>query len=104
MVHPNPEMRPSAASLIQHRALCPLGNKTKAQLRRELNAERLKNEILSRQLQEYKAEFKTISPDLATNYQNLNTDNGYKLRSTAMRVNSRQLGKKVNRSSSTTNF
>lgn len=48
MIHPDPELRPSAAVISQHRVLCPNANKTKAQLSRELNAERLKNELLSK--------------------------------------------------------
>ncbi|KAH0537893.1 wee1-like protein kinase 2 isoform X1 [Cotesia glomerata] len=105
MVHPNPESRPSALSLIQHRVLCPVGNKTKAQLRRELNAEKLKNQILTQQLQEAAKCIKKIAPNVAvfTNNNNLNSG-GYQLRQTATRASTRALGKKVNRSSSTTNF
>lgn len=103
MVHTNPEMRPSAISLIQHRVLCPFGNKTKAQLRRELNAEKLKNEILSKQLQEAAKCLKTIAPNVAAINNNMNAG-GYKLRPTPTRTSSRVLGKKVNRSNSTTNF
>ncbi|XP_012270915.1 wee1-like protein kinase [Orussus abietinus] len=103
MIHPNPEMRPSAISLIQHRVLCPFGNKTKAQLKRELNAEKLKNEILSKQLQEAAKCLKTIAPDVAAMNGSMNSG-GYKLRPTPTRTSSRVLGKKVNRSNSTTNF
>ncbi|CAN7942542.1 unnamed protein product, partial [Ixodes hexagonus] len=42
------EKRPSAASLLHHPALVPHGQKSRAQLRKELNAERFKNELLSR--------------------------------------------------------
>jgi wee1-like protein kinase len=108
MIHPNPEMRPSAVSLIQHRVLSPNGNKTKAQLRRELNAERLKNEILSKQLQEAAKCLKTIAPNMvALNNGQLNpgpANGGYRLRPTPTRTSSRAIGKKVNRSNSTTNF
>lgn len=107
MVHPNPETRPSALSLIQHRVLCPVGNKTKAQLRRELNAEKLKNQILTQQLQEAAKCIKKIAPNVAAlsnnNNNNINSG-GYQLRQTATRASTRALGKKVNRSSSTTNF
>lgn len=102
MIHPNPEMRPSAASLIQHRVLCPFGNKTKIQLRRELNAEKLKNEILSKQLQEAAKCLKTIAPNVAAISNTMNAG-GYKLRSTSNKT-SRVVGRKVNRSNSTTNF
>lgn len=110
MIHSNPEMRPSAVSLIQHRVLSPNGNKTKAQLRRELNAERLKNEILSKQLQEAAKCLKTIAPNMVAlnNGQHAanaaSSNGGYKLRPTPTRTSSRAIGKKVNRSSSTTNF
>lgn len=105
MVHPDPEMRPTASSLIQHRVLSPNGNKTKAQLRRELNAERLKNEILSKQLEEAAKCLKTIAPNLGINSVAPPSNVGYKLRPTPVRTNSlRAVGKKVNRSSSTTNF
>lgn len=103
MIHPNPEMRPCAVSLIQHRVLCPYGNKTKAQLRRELNAEKLKNEILSKQLQEAAKCIKTFAPNVAAMTSTINSG-GYRLRSTSNRSSSRVIGKKVNRSNSTTNF
>ncbi|XP_016845165.1 wee1-like protein kinase 1-A isoform X1 [Nasonia vitripennis] len=117
MIHPNPEMRPSAVSLIQHRVLSPNGNKTKAQLRRELNAERLKsnaerikNEILSKQLQEAVKCLKTLAPNMvALNNGQLAanapaSNGGYKLRPLTTRTSSRAIGKTANRSSSTTNF
>lgn len=52
MVHPNPSSRPSAMAITHHPALCPQAQKSRAQLRKELNEERLKNEVLSRKLQE----------------------------------------------------
>lgn len=103
MIHPNPEMRPSAISLIQHRVLCPYGNKTKAQLRRELNAEKLKNEILSKQLQEAAKCIKTFAPNVAAINGTVNSER-YRLRSATNRISNRAIGKKVNRSNSTTNF
>lgn len=103
MIHSNPEMRPSAVSLIQHRVLCPLGNKTKAQLRRELNAEKVKNEILSKQLQHAAKCLKSLAPNVTAINTQMNAG-GYKLRPTPTRTSSRIVGKKVNRSNSTTNF
>ncbi|XP_050391368.2 wee1-like protein kinase 1-A [Patella vulgata] len=50
MIHPDPKERPSALAVVQHPYLCPQLKKTKAQLRKELNEERFKNQILSRQL------------------------------------------------------
>ncbi|GLV37056.1 Wee1 kinase [Carabus blaptoides fortunei] len=118
MIHPNPETRPSAGQIIQHRVLCPFGNKTKAQLRRELNAEKLKNEILSKQLVEAAKCLKTIAPNFITPSGSgggavssaVDTAGTRQLRSgktTAAGVgtaSSRLIGKKVNRSHSTTNF
>ncbi|XP_015115742.1 wee1-like protein kinase isoform X1 [Diachasma alloeum] len=103
MTHPNPETRPSAVSLIQHRVLCPFGNKTKAQLRRELNEEKQKNEILLKQLQEAAKCLNTIAPNV-TAINNSLSSSGYRLRPTPNRTSSRAIGKKINRSSSTTNF
>ncbi|XP_066991438.2 wee1-like protein kinase [Anabrus simplex] len=106
MIHPNPAMRPSALNLMQHRALCPFGNKSKAQLRRELNAEKLKNEILSKQLQEAAKCLKSFTPNILAAQAN-NPVNGEVCLSDIKRTGSktsRLLGKKVNRSHSTTNF
>ncbi|KAG5310713.1 WEE1 kinase, partial [Acromyrmex insinuator] len=101
MIHPNPEMRPSAMSLMQHRVLCPIGKKTKAQLRRELNAEKLKNEILSKRLHDAAMCLKSIAPNVVI--EGGNSDR--QLRPIASRLSSsRVIGKKVNRSNSTTNF
>lgn len=52
MIDPVTDKRPSATALTQHPVLCPLAAKSKAQLRKELNAEKFKNEVLSRELEE----------------------------------------------------
>lgn len=91
MIDPDPSQRPSAIQVLQHRALTPLGNKSRAQLYRELNAEKLKNEILSKQLVEAAKCIKNIAPD------------NKQLRSVT-RLTSRLVGKTVNRSISTTTF
>ncbi|XP_061176533.1 wee1-like protein kinase 1-A [Saccostrea echinata] len=52
MVHPDPSCRPSAMAITHHPALCPQAKRSRAQLRKELNEERLKNEELSRKLLE----------------------------------------------------
>lgn len=88
MIDPNPVLRPTALQILQHRALLPKGKKTTLQLHRELNAERLKNEILQKQLREA-AKF--------INSHNLQDSK------TVSRL-SRLIGKKVNRSVSTTSF
>lgn len=51
MIHPDPTLRPSTQVLTQHPVLGPNGAKSKDQLSRELNAERLKNRQLSEKLQ-----------------------------------------------------
>ncbi|XP_063403564.1 wee1-like protein kinase [Mytilus trossulus] len=50
MVDPDPTQRPSATQISQHPVLCPQAKKSKAQLRKELNEERFKNQMLSRKL------------------------------------------------------
>ena len=50
MIHPDPKQRPSAVTLVHHPVLCPMAKKSRAQLRRELNQEKFKNQILSRRL------------------------------------------------------
>lgn len=103
MIHPNPEMRPSAISLIQHRVLCPFGNKSKAQLRRELNAEKLKNEILAKQLENAEKCFKSLPTNVIQQFSGNPSDSTESQRPVSTRA-SRLIGKKVNRSHSTTNF
>ncbi|PSN34900.1 hypothetical protein C0J52_16510 [Blattella germanica] len=103
MVHVNPEMRPSAVSLIQHRVLCPFGNKSKAQLRRELNAEKLKNEILAKQLETAEKCFKSLPSNIIQQFGSGQQETSESKRPINNRA-SRLIGKKVNRSHSTTNF
>nr|XP_026483598.1 uncharacterized protein LOC113391753 [Vanessa tameamea] len=64
MVDPDPNQRPSAARLRRHPLLHPAGNKSKAQLRRELAAAKLKNELLARKLQEAARCIKSLTPNL----------------------------------------
>ncbi|XP_033739704.1 wee1-like protein kinase 1-A [Pecten maximus] len=52
MVDPDPVKRPSAAAVASSPILCPQSTKSRAQLRRELNEERFKNQMLSRKLVE----------------------------------------------------
>ncbi|XP_054716934.1 wee1-like protein kinase [Uloborus diversus] len=51
MIHPDPDQRPSSASLVHNQTLVPYVGKTKEQLNRELAAEKFKNQLLSRQLE-----------------------------------------------------
>ncbi|KOB70082.1 Sid-1-like protein2 [Operophtera brumata] len=62
MVDPDPNLRPSAAALRRHPLLHPAGNKSKAQLRRELAAANMQNELLSRKLQEAARCIKSLTP------------------------------------------
>lgn len=48
MVCEDPYDRPSAVTLAQHPVLCPQEKKTRLQLRKELNEERFKNQMLAR--------------------------------------------------------
>ena len=54
MVSSDPTKRPSSKELVEHAILCPTEELSVAQLRRELNEEKLKNEVLQRQLEEAK--------------------------------------------------
>ncbi|XP_065062208.1 wee1-like protein kinase [Rhopilema esculentum] len=87
MINKDPSSRPSAASLLSHPTLCPNALKSKAQLRKELNAEKFKNEILSRELQQARNAVTKPSNDHVSS--NLSTTRS-----------SRIVGQKVNRSMS----
>lgn len=119
MIHPDPAVRPSASQLVHHHSLCAPINKSRAQLRRELNAERLKNEILARQLKEAARCLQSITPNAANALSAVATgvlqavggpgvaappNSRYPPRSGPQTRNSRLIGRKVNRSVSTSNF
>lgn len=53
MIHKNPVLRPSANTLVNHPCICPDAAKSKAQLRKELNQEKFKNEVLQQKLVKY---------------------------------------------------
>ncbi|KAB0800650.1 hypothetical protein PPYR_06390 [Photinus pyralis] len=92
MLHPDPIIRPSPMQVLQHRAVSPRGGKkSRAQLQRELNALKLKSEILSKQLVDATKYIKVVAPEV----------NQMK---TLTRYSSRIIGKKLNRSCSTTAF
>ncbi|CAG9861060.1 unnamed protein product [Phyllotreta striolata] len=86
MIHPDPVLRPSTLQILQNRALSPDCYKSKAELTRELNAEKLRNEMLIKQLKEA-----TICRT-------------YEMKKPASSRVNRLIGKKMNRSSSTTTF
>nr|BAB83502.1 Wee1 [Patiria pectinifera] len=50
MINPDPTVRPSASALAHHPVLCP--NKSYTQLKKELNAAKFQNAVLSRELQQ----------------------------------------------------
>lgn len=83
--------RPSASSLLHHPVLVPNATKSRAQLRKELNAERFKNELLSRKLEEASMCLQSL-PIVNSSSTAQNS-----------RVH-RLIGKKANRSHSVTNF
>lgn len=86
MIDPVTSNRPSATNLTQHPVLCPLAAKSKAQLRKELNAEKFKNEVLSRELEEARVKQNNLPrPKIGLGTQSRN---------------SRIVGQKVNRSMS----
>lgn len=86
MIDPVPNNRPSATALKQNPVLCPLAAKSKAQLKKELNAEKFKNEVLSRELEEARVH--------QNNFPRPKIGLGTQAR------NSRVVGQKVNRSMS----
>lgn len=61
MVDEDPANRPSASTLVHHPCICPDANKTKAQLRKELNQEKFKNEMLQRKVQKYEQQINKLS-------------------------------------------
>ncbi|CAH1976967.1 unnamed protein product [Acanthoscelides obtectus] len=94
MIHPERAKRPSPAQILQNRALSPDIGKSKAELTRELNAEKMRNEMLLKQLQEAAICIKTIASESVAKA----------APSVVTKINSRLIGRKVNRSVSTTTF
>lgn len=100
------EERPTASQLLQHPFLCPYDRKSKAELRRELDAEKHKNEILARQLEEAAKCLKSIAPKTIKFIQQ---DAGLKSKSgepgkIQTRSLQRLVGRKLNRSKSIQDF
>lgn len=117
MVQADPAARPTAAQLVLQSSLCPPTIMSRAQLRRELNAERLKNDILSRQLKEAAHCLQSLTPALASNICAVSSGVLAGLAAPTVSVpslpparsgpttrNSRLIGKKASRSVSTSNF
>ncbi|GCB77739.1 wee1-like protein kinase [Scyliorhinus torazame] len=96
MLHPDPEKRPSASTLIRHSVLLPTARKSADQLRLELNAEKFKNALLQKELKKAQmakavAEERVLFTDRMTTRSTMQSN-----RST------RIIGKKINRSLSLT--
>ena len=53
MIDVNPVVRPSASTPIHHPCIVPDASKSKSQLRKELNKEKFKNEMLKLKVQRY---------------------------------------------------
>lgn len=70
MVDPDPTERPTAARILRNPVLHPPGNKSRAQLRRELAAARLNNELLARKLHEAATCIKSLAPSVAAAFNN----------------------------------
>lgn len=116
MAQADPVARPTASQLVLHSTLCPPTVMSRAQLRRELNAERLKNDILSRQLKEAAQCLQSLTPAIASNIcavasgvlagvaPSVSVASVAPARSGPTTRNSRLIGKKANRSVSTMNF
>lgn len=99
MIDPNPERRPTAFALLTHRFVSPLGNLSKAQLQRELNAERLKNVLLSRRLEDMTKCISKFAPHIIGQQQQQHHD----ILAVGKRMNtrgSRLIGRTANRSQS----
>lgn len=63
MVHQDVNERPAASTLVHHPCICPDANKSKAQLRKELNQEKFKNEMLQRKVRKYEQQISKIGTD-----------------------------------------
>lgn len=116
MVQVDPAARPTASQLVHHPTLCPPTNMSRAQLRRELNAERLKNDILSQHLKEAAKCLQNLTPNVASTLvavasgvlagvaPTVSVHSLNPVRSGPTTRKSRLIGRKANRSVSTSNF
>ena len=66
MIQENPIHRPSANTLVHHPCICPDATKSKAQLRKELNQEKFKNEMLQRKVKKYEQQINKIDSPMIT--------------------------------------
>lgn len=105
MIDPNPERRPTAFSMLTHRFVSPLGNLSKAQLQRELNAERLKNVLLTRRLEDMTKCISNFAPHIMGKQQQ--QQQHHDLLTVGKRMSSRGsrlIGRKAIRSQSASNL
>lgn len=103
MIDPNPERRPTAFSMLTHRFVSPLGNLSKAQLQRELNAERLKNVLLTRRLEDMTKCLSNFAPHIMGKQQQQHQE----ILNVGKRMNtrgSRLIGRRAMRSQSASNL
>lgn len=68
MVHQDPAQRPSASTIVHHPSICPDSKKSKAQLRKELNHEKFKNEILQRKVKKYEEQINKLDSPLCSGF------------------------------------
>jgi wee1-like protein kinase len=61
MIDENPVLRPNASTLVHNPCICPDAGKSKAQLRKELNQEKFKNEILQQKVRKYEEALSTAT-------------------------------------------
>ena len=66
MIQENPMHRPSASTLVHHPCICPDATKSKAQLRKELNQEKFKNEMLQRKVKKYEQQINKIDSPIVS--------------------------------------
>ncbi|KAF5291791.1 hypothetical protein FQA39_LY14279 [Lamprigera yunnana] len=66
MLNEDPVIRPAPVQILQHRAVSPSGGKkSRAQLQREINALKLKSEILAKQLVDATKYIKVVVPEVS---------------------------------------
>jgi wee1-like protein kinase len=71
MIHQNPVSRPSASSLIHHPCIVPDAGKSKSQLRKELNQEKFKNEMLKQKVKKYEQQLTKPDTPISTDSNNI---------------------------------
>ena len=88
MVHENPTQRPSASTLLHHPFICPDATKSKAQLRKELNREKFKNEMLQRKVKAYEETISKLDSPILNQQQSQTHQSQIRLLQTQTSLNS----------------